>query len=143
MDIACGGTIGGVFSAKDRHAVVTGGTTMMRAAGAKLDVMQDCVGSADVFLYVVEALVAGTTFSEFVHNTRFLGRKRQWALELWLRRQPVGKPLSRFEGSAEELQVVSDHIAGTSRVVCRRSVLTAGSVCGAKRVDLLLCGCRA
>jgi hypothetical protein len=54
----------------------------------------------------------GTTFSQFVYNTRFLGRKRGFALRQWLREWEGSGRAEAFEGTEEEIDVVRDHIEG-------------------------------
>jgi hypothetical protein len=66
---------------------------------------------------VQDALLLGTTFSEFVFNTRYLGEDRAEALLAWLEKQAVGVQSAPFEGTAEELEVITRHIEG-KRVDC-------------------------
>jgi hypothetical protein len=66
----------------------------------------------DIVLMVQDALLVGTTFAQFVSNTRYLGfgEKRAHALQAWLGMQCVGDSAEPFTGTAEELRMLSDHM---------------------------------
>jgi hypothetical protein len=62
---------------------------------------------------VRDALVAGTTFAEFVVNTRgFAVEDQAEALRVWVQQQRWGGETVSFEGTREEVQVIVDNIDG-------------------------------
>jgi hypothetical protein len=70
----------------------------------------------DVFA-VRGAPVVATMFEEFVCNTSgYEVVDRAEALRLWLQRQQVGQQLARFEGTKEELEVITDYAQGKRRL---------------------------
>jgi hypothetical protein len=76
---------------------------------SRMECVLDC---RDVQFLVLEALVSGTTFSEFVWNTRCLGEARRFALKAWLRQQAATDTLCGFEGTKEQLSVLLDYVQG-------------------------------
>jgi hypothetical protein len=73
----------------------------------------------------------GTTFSQFVYNTRCFREDRADALRSWVMLQALGEQLVPFEGTKEELDVVVDYAHGNYLVRRDGVLLTAGSVEGA------------
>jgi len=70
---------------------------------------------AELVELVEDSFVSGTTFSEFVADTRaFAGLvcRREALFARWLRKQPGGRPLVPFAGSQEELAFMREHITG-------------------------------
>jgi hypothetical protein len=79
----------------------------------------------ELWLSVRDALVAGTTFVELVHNTRgFAAADRADALRLWVQQQPAGGQLVPFEGTVEELEVILDYMKGEDLSTVVRARLT-------------------
>jgi hypothetical protein len=88
---------------------------LARCARSRVDLNSCCemiVLPAELWLQVHSWLVSGTTFAEFVVNTRYFGEARVGALRIWLDKQVVGVRLAPFEGTEDELGVIMDSIKG-------------------------------
>jgi hypothetical protein len=73
------------------------------------------------------APVSGTTFSELVWNTRYFGEERGEVLSAWLEQQPSGEDLVAFDGTIDELGLVSGHVQGIrTRVVVSKVAYLMG-----------------
>jgi hypothetical protein len=89
----------------------------------------------ELWLSVRDALIEGTTFAEFVCNTRgFAAEERAEALRIWLEQQVAGERLASFEGTKEELEIITDYAHGERTFLINQAWLTAYSVKGAVRV---------
>jgi hypothetical protein len=90
----------------------------------------EMVGFRKIYsLKVQDALPEGTTFAEFVVNTRgFAAKDRAEALRIWLEQQVVGEEFGTFDGSKEELEVIAECMQGTAFVVRAGAHLTSSSV---------------
>jgi hypothetical protein len=75
---------------------------------------------AELWEQVDGELVVGTTFAEFVENTRCFGEERGEILLAWLGKQPVEEDLVPFDGTVEELDVVRGHVQGMPCVVASK-----------------------
>jgi hypothetical protein len=84
---------------------------------------------AEVCLLVQDALVAGTTFSEFVYNTRCFGENRADVLRAWVCAQVIGQWLVPFSGSREELEVLISNADGKRMVPCKGALTKTGQLC--------------
>ena len=92
----------------------------------------------EIVLLVQEALLSGTTFAEFVENTRcFAVREdRAEALRAWLRKQgATGEGPSCFAGSEEELGRITECMGSECGWHVHGTALTASSVVGGGSLD--------
>jgi len=64
-------------------------------------------------------IVSGTTFSEFVAYTKhWTVEQRAATLGVWIQAQPMDEGLGSFEGTSDEVKLVTDHVDGRASPAC-------------------------